>query len=106
MKELTCAGCDCTATIENEDTLPSGWCEVNIPNKECENLVGILCNDCKLNVLQLLIEHEAYPIAYDFGNNGTPITNSSKPIICRFENKTLFTASYFDYIRIFRNYML
>ena len=89
MTEITCACCNCTATIENEDTLPSGWCEVNIPNKECDGFVGILCNDCKIGLLQLLIEHGAYPTACDFGNNGTLITDSSKPIICRFENKTL-----------------
>ena len=89
MKEITCTCCKCTATVENEDILLSGWCEVNIPNKDCDDLVGILCNDCKLNLLQVLIEHGAYPIACDFGNNGTPITDPSKPIICRFENKTL-----------------
>ena len=89
MKEITCTCCKCTATVENEDTLPSGWCVVNIPNKECEDLVGILCDDCKLGLLRLLIEHGAYPSAYDFGNSS--ITDSSKPIICRcrFENKTL-----------------
>lgn len=89
MKELTCICCNCTTTVDNEDALPSGWCEVNIPNKEYGDLVGILCNDCKLNLLQVLIEHGAYPVACDFGNNGIPITDPNKPIICRFENKTL-----------------
>lgn len=107
MRELTCVGCNCTATVENEDTLPSGWCEVNIPNEECDGLVGILCNDCKLSLLHVLIEHGAYPVACDFGNNCIPITDPSEPIICRFENKTLWTAaSYFNYIRIFRIHML
>ena len=89
MKEITCTCCKCTATVENEDTLPFSWCVVNIPNKTCEDLVGILCNDCKLRLLQLLIDHGAYPVACDFGNSS--ITDSSKPIICRrrFENKTL-----------------
>lgn len=89
MKELTCTCCKYTATVENKDTLPSGWCEVNIPNKTCEDFVGTLCDDCKLNLLQLLIEHGAYPVAYRCEDGGTPITDSSKPIICRFENKTL-----------------
>lgn len=89
MKELTCTCCNCTATVDNEDTLPSGWCEVNIPNKECDNLVGILCDNCKLGLLQSLINHGAYPVACDFGNKGTPITDPSKPIIFRYENKTL-----------------
>lgn len=85
MREITCACCDCTATVKNDDTLPSGWCEVNIPNQACDDLVGILCDACKLGLLHVLIEHGAYPVAYDFGNNDTPITDSSKPIICRFE---------------------
>ena len=89
MKEYTCTCCKCTATVENEDTLPSGWCEVNIPNKTCDDLVGILCNDCKLRLLQLLIDHGAYPTACDFGNSDTPITDPSKPLIFRYENKTL-----------------
>ena len=89
MKEITCTCCKCTATVDNEDTLPSGWCEVNIPNKTCEDLVGTVCNDCKLNLLQLLIEHGAYPTACDFGNSCTSITDPSKPIIFRYENKTL-----------------
>lgn len=89
MRELTCTSCNCTATVENEDTLPSGWCEVNIPNKNCEDLVGILCNDCKLNLLQVLIEHGAYPSAFKRENSGTPMTDPSKPIIFRYENKTL-----------------
>lgn len=89
MKEYTCTCCKCTATTGNDDTLPLGWCDVNIPNKECDDLVGTLCNGCKLELLRLLIEHGAYPTACDFGNNSTPITDSSKPIICRFENKML-----------------
>lgn len=89
MTELTCTCCKCTATVENEDTLPSGWCEVNIPNKECEDFVGILCTDCKLSLLQLLVERGAYPSAFKCENGGTPITESSKPIIFRYENKTL-----------------
>lgn len=89
MRELTCTNCKCTATVENEDTLPSGWCEVNIPNKECDDLVGILCNDCKLGLLQLLIEHGAYPTAFKCENGGIPITDPSKPIIFRYEKKTL-----------------
>ena len=89
MKEITCTCCKCIGTAKNEDTLPSGWCEVNIPNKTCEDLVGILCNDCKIELLQLLIEHGAYPAAYDFGNNSIPITDPSKPILFRYKNKTL-----------------
>lgn len=89
MKELTCTCCNCTATVENEDTLPSGWCEVSIPNKECDALVEIFCTDCTLGLLQLLIEQGAYPVAYNCGNS--LIIDSNKPIIwrCRFENKTL-----------------
>lgn len=87
MKEVTCTGCKCTATVENEDTLPSDRCEVNIPNKECEDFVGILCNDCTPILLRLLVEHRAYPVAYDSGNSS--IIDPSKPIICRFEKKTL-----------------
>lgn len=89
MKELTCTCCKCTATVENEDTLPPDWCEVNIPNKTCEDFVGILCNDCKLRLLQSLIDHGAYLTAYKCGNS--LITDSSKPITwrCRFKNKTL-----------------
>lgn len=33
MKLIECTSCQCTANVEDEDTLHSDWCEVDIPSE-------------------------------------------------------------------------
>ena len=85
MKLLKCTSCHCTATIENDDTLPSGWCEVNIPNKTCDDFTGVLCEECKMKLISVIIDKGGYVSAIDFGDHGTTkVKDSYKPIIMRY----------------------
>lgn len=56
MKLIECTSCKCTATIEDADTLPGGWCEVDIPNKTVASFTGVLCEECKMKLMTRIIE--------------------------------------------------
>jgi len=91
MKLIECTSCKCTATIEDENTLPSGWCEVNIPNKTVASFTGVLCEECKMKLMTRIIEKGAYVSAINFGDNGrTEIKDPSKPIIIRYPQGDIF----------------
>lgn len=86
MKLITCTACNCTATVEEDDTLPSDWCEVDIPNKTHDDFTGILCEECKMKLIAAIIDKGGYISAFDFGdpNTTTEIKDPSKPIIMRY----------------------
>lgn len=86
MKLLECTSCHCTANVEDEDTLPSGWCEVNIPNKTCDDFTGVLCEECKMKLIAAIIDKGGFISGFDFGDPSTTteIKDPSKPIIMRY----------------------
>lgn len=83
MKLLKCTSCNCTATVEEEDTLPGGWCEVNIPNKTCDDFNGILCEECKMKLIAAILDKGGYVSAINFPG-ATEIKDPSKPIFMRY----------------------
>ena len=90
MKQIECASCNCTATIEDDDALPSGWCEVNIPNKTVESFTGVLCEECKMKLITAIVEKGGYVSAINFGERTTEIKDPSKPIIIRYPQGDIF----------------